>query len=518
MKRILTTLLATASFSYAVAQTANPLIQYGFDGIPNAIQLNPAFQPQKNIFVALPVLGGINLSAFSSDLSFEDVIRRENSSTTFLDRDNLSLLIKDKSFINVQLSTDLLYGGIRAYNGGYWSFGVQERVELDIQFSDDFMDMTLYGNFDDKVYNKWLDFSELKMSANAQTRLHVGYSKDLNKRVRVGGRMHLISGLLHAGISDNSLQFKTDRNAGVPNTIRTRGELYMSVAGIQEGDDKVKMSPINSKNIGLGLDLGIDYMYNKKLYLAASVTDIGFIRWKDNVKKVGVNISEDWKYDGFVYEPNDSNDLGDRIDEWSNNVGDDMNFDTLSDDAFTTYLNTTMYLSGKYRFSKKHALAATFKGELGHGRFQPGFAVNYQTKVISFLDLLLGASYLDNQTSLSTGFNLNIGKFNWFILTDHASQLANLKGTKGVNISTGMNVQFGMPKKKKNFSNTRWMEDEDPKKKEASAKKKKKKKKKKEKTSSSKKGKSKKAKKEKEKKSKNTVKDRTKKKKRKNDL
>lgn len=464
MKRLLTLSCAFIGMLFAKAQTSQPLIQYGFDVIPNSINLNPAFQTEKSIFIGIPVLGGVNLSMFSNELTFSDVIKRESSTRTIVDRDNISKSLTDKSYINTQFSTDILLGGFRAYNGGYWSGGFKLNTELDIRFSNDMMDFLLYGNYNPKVYNRWLDWSEFDGDATVYSEFHVGYSKDLNKRLRVGARLGFLSGLVHVGVTENSLRLKTDENAAIPNTIHTNGVLNYSSAGIDfdaaDGTDQVALSPINFSNLGVSLDLGVDYMFNKKLYLSASVVDLGFIRWTDKARKIGVNIPDDWRYEGFTYEPNGDKTLDDEITEWSDNLENDLNLDTTNNSSYTTYLQTKLFLSGKYRLNKKSSVNLTFKGEFDKTNFEPGISLAYQAKLTRFFDIVAGASYLDNQPALGIGFNVSAGPFNWFFMSDNINALTNPRESHGTNFSTGMSLQFSKKKPVKQHGHTRWSENE----------------------------------------------------------
>lgn len=533
MKKLLTLACALFGILSSQAQTQQPLIQYGFDVIPTSVTLNPAFQTEKPVFIGVPVLGGLHFSAFSSDLTFRDAIRRETGTRTTLDRDQIASVLKDNSYINTQLSTDILLGGLRSYNGGFWSFGFKLNVEVDKRFSDDFTDFLLYGNYNPKVYNRWLDFSTLNLEVSTYSKLHVGYSKDINKRLRVGARLNILSGLAYAGITDNSLKLKTDPNAAVPNSVLSNGVLQFATAGIDFSDDStaVSLSPINFKNLGLGIDLGVDYMFNKKLYLSASIIDLGFIKWSDHGRKIGVDVPSDWRYEGFTYEPNGDKTLDEEIEEWSDNLEDNVNLDTLENQDFTTYLQSKIFLSGKYRLNRKSSVNMTFKGEFDRGGFEPGISLAYQTKLAKFVDLVGGVSYLDRQAGVGAGVNFSIGAFNWFLLTDNLNAFFNPAETHGTNFSMGMNVQLGKPKSNSNYGRTRWAEDKSPDSKKESEKMKKdrlkrKKKAEKKRAKNAKKSdkeektseKSKKNKKEKEKKSKDTVKNRTKAKKKKNEL
>ncbi len=533
MKKLLTLSCALIGILFSQAQTQQPLIQYGFDVIPSSVTLNPAFQSEKPIFIGVPVLGGLHFSAFSRDLTFRDAIKRENSSRTILDRDNISSVIEENSYLNVQLSTDILLGGFKSYDGGFWSFGFKINTELDNRFSNDFTDFILYGNYDSKVYDRWLDFSAINHEATVYSKLHVGYSRDINKRLRVGARLNILSGLAYVGITENSLKLKTDPNAAIPNSVLSKGVLQFSTAGIDFSDDstQISYSPINFKNLGIGIDLGVDYMFNKKLYLSASIIDLGFIKWSDHGRHIGVDVPSDWRYEGFTFEPNGDKDLGDEIDEWSDNLEDDLNLDTVDNAEFTTYLQSKIFLSGKYRFNRKYSMNMTFKGEFDRGGFEPGVSLAYQAKVAKFLDLVGGVSYQDRQAGVGAGVNFSIGAFNWYFLTDNLNAFFTPAESRGTNFSMGMNVQLGKEKSNAQYGKTRWAEDKNPdakketpkmkkkrlKREKKEAKKKAKKEKKadnEEKTSE----KTKKNKKEKEKKSKDTVKKRTDKKKKKNEL
>ena len=533
MKKLLTLTCALIGILFSQAQTHQPLIQYGFDVVPSSLTLNPAFQSEKPIFIGVPVLGGLHFSTFSTDLTFKDVIRRESNTRTVLDRDQMASVLKDNSYINTQISSDILLGGFRTYDGGFWSFGFKINTEIDKRFSDDFTDFLLYGNYHNKVYNRWLDFSTLNMEVSVYSKLHIGYSRDLNKRLRVGARLNILSGLAYAGVTDNSLKLKTDPNAAVPNSVLSNGLFKFSTAGIDFSNDEtdVSYSPINFKNLGLGIDLGVDYMFNKKVYLSASVVDLGFISWSDHGREIGVDVPSDWRYEGFTYEPNGEKSLDDEISEWSDNLEDNLNLDTVENHEFTTYLQTKLFLSGKYRFNRKSSMNVTFKGEFDRGGFEPAVSLAYQIKVAKFLDLVGGASYQDRQPGFGAGVNFSIGAFNWYFLSDNLNAFFTPAETHGTNFSMGMSVQLGKEKSNAQYGRTRWAEEDKPDAKKETEKMKKQRLKRKKKAAKKRakaeakankaekaSEKTKKNKKEKEKKSKDTVKNRTKNKKKKNVL
>jgi len=461
MKKIISSLILLISGALT-AQTHQPLLMYGFEQIPGSMEMNPAFAMPNAYLIGVPVLANINLSMHANSYSFEDILKRESGDRTVIDFKNIADLTDENTFINTQFTTNIIQGGISAYNGGYWSFGFNTDVDVHLNLSSDLIDLAFFGNNHDRTINKWVEFADLGVEASAYSTWHVGYSKDLNKRIRLGGRFKIYNGLFNVSVRDNDMKIITRKDDLIPDEIEASGTAQVFWTGIDAFSDDAEdpeMSPINFNNLGMGIDLGIDYMFNKNMYLSASIVDLGFIQWDDNGQGYDIRMDSTIKFTGFAFDASgDPDQLEDDLDDWTDEAEDNFKTDSLTNTKYTNMMAMKTYINGTYRINKSNFVSATFAGQLRGDHYTAGLGVNYHLKVKKFLNLRMGVSYMDNQADIGIGTNFKIGAFNMFLITDNLMSMVSPRTTHGVNFALGMNVQLkGKGNKKgRGYSKTRW--------------------------------------------------------------
>ncbi len=461
MKKIISSLILIIS-SALTAQTHQPLLMYGFEHIPGSMEMNPAFAMPNEYLIGIPALANINLSLHVNSYSWEDLLKRESDDRTIIDFENIGDLTKDNTYLNTQFTTNILQGGLAAYNGGYWSFGLNTSVDFHMNLSNDLINLLFFGNNSEKTLNKWLDLSDLDTEASAYSTWHIGYSKDINKRIRLGARFKLYNGLFNLSVRENDFKVITRKDNLIPDQVEAMGSAQAFWTGIDLFSDDPEdpaLSPINFSNLGLGLDLGIDYMFNKRMYLSASVVDLGFIQWNDNGQGYDIHLDSAINYTGFVFDASgDPDALEDDLDDWLDENEDNFKMDSLTNTKYSTMMAMKTYINGTYRINNKNFVSATFAGQLRGGHYTAGLGVNYHLKVKNFLNLRMGVSYMDNQADIGLGTNFRIGAFNLFMITDNLLSMVNPRSTHGVNFALGMNVQLQGKGKKgsRKYGRTRW--------------------------------------------------------------
>ena len=141
--------------------------------------------------------------------------------------------------------------------------------------------------------NTLIDLSDTRLKAMAWNEIAVGYTKHINTKWTLGGRLKYLNGLAYSDFSSQKLTARIgpDGNSfDIDSKIRTASLNPLSDKGygdqdltIYKNDDLASLMLSGlGKNNGLALDAGVNYELKKELNFFAGFNDLGFISWKNN--------------------------------------------------------------------------------------------------------------------------------------------------------------------------------------------------------------------------------------------
>ncbi|MES2690669.1 MAG: DUF5723 family protein, partial [Bacteroidota bacterium] len=318
-------------------QTTMPFMQR----LHQSSYYNPAIIPSYSSSFNVPAFPGIGL-----DISLQGFNAR--TLLDHIDADGLVDLpavhnqIKgNKIEINTDLSLELFHVRFRSKNW-YYGISLNHRTIASVAIAKDLLGFAINGN--DYFAGKTADFSTTRVNAMAFSEL--GFSMARNyKRWNFGGRAKLLSGNGAANTSNSKITFYTPERTTDEIVVKLNGSLHTAGIGIftdsinkvavEKSEKETEVKDLTSlKNLGGAIDLGFTYDVSSRFTIGASVTDLGYIAWKQktynyNQKDVEVRI-------GGI---NDYNALGD--DSLLTRYGDsiaDLFDGNITRDGFTTML------------------------------------------------------------------------------------------------------------------------------------------------------------------------------------
>lgn len=459
---------------------------YFMEGATNRLQLNPALQPSRG-YVNIPVIGSLNVSATSNSLGTEDIIDVCGNSGDFFDNDDFFNRLSKDNRMNVSLSSDVISFGF--YRGkGFWSASVGLRADIDAS-----VPKSMFGylrdmdneNFD--VLQKGIDIRNEKLNINAYTEIGVGYSRPINDRLTVGGKVKVLMGVgnlnmnvqrigLKANIPEIVSQYSPDMIEDIernpeyyqeilhnnPNllknysaaldevhaTINTSATLEGSLKGLElkESDpdeqgrryvDDIDMNGFGIAGYGGAIDLGVTYKILNNLTVSAAVIDLGFISWSKESTTIAT-ADRDLTYDKNNYQ--------DFLDRTQN--GEVFDFDLIGlhiDDktkSRTTSLASTLVLGAEYGFFNNKLTAGLLSTtRFGKMRTVSELTISANYRPNTWVNAALSYSMI--QTSgKSFGLAIKAGPF--MIGTDYMYLGSD---TKCVNGYLGISVPLGKKKR-----------------------------------------------------------------------
>lgn len=309
---------------------------YFMEGSHYRMQLNPALTPTKGYF-NLPVVGSFNATVNSTSLGYQDILDIMDDSGDFYTNPKFLGRLKDNNNLNVNFSTEILSAGW--YKGqNFWSFNVGLRTDIGAKLT---KSMFNFLNEMDELENEWngnsYNIGGQQLNINAFAEVGVGYARQINSRLTVGGKAKVLLGVGNLDLKINKAYMSatlpteerlkafenmqiTDMNqvddlkrelGGYKSELQVNARLESSFKGLElkkeDGQEYISDFDFESKDLGIagygfGIDLGASYKIMDNLTVSASILDLGFISWsKGSTKYANAMGDESVNMDGQTY-------------------------------------------------------------------------------------------------------------------------------------------------------------------------------------------------------------------------
>lgn len=430
---------------------------YFMEGTSSRLQLNPGLQPTTGYF-NIPVIGSFNIGASSNVLGISDIIAVLDSGSDLFSNDDLYGRLKEDNRLNVNLNTDILSFGW--YKGkGFWSVNVGLRTDIGASIPKNMFEYlrdadrfnlesgTLQGNI-----------SNMNLDINAYAEVGLGYSRPVNDKLTVGGRVKVLLGIARAEmqVDEFTVDMNIPQNPENPDSwsssyggyTNARAHILTSIKGgglsFADAHDSYgnAIRQINGfdfdgsgfgiSGAGFGVDLGASYKLLDNLTFSAAVLDLGFINWKGSSTTVA-SIDENSKI-----EINQNN-----YQEYLS--GDFLNlerFNLVEDkeaaSSYKTRLSSTFLLAGEYAFlNNKVSVGAMYSVHFVQPKTLNELTLSATVRPKSWFNAAFSYSPIQ-AGGKSFGLALKLGSF--FIGTDY---MFFGNSSKSVNGFIGLSVPMG---------------------------------------------------------------------------
>ena len=226
---------------------------------------------------------------------------------------------------------------------------------------------------------------------------------------------------------------------------------YVSSVDISNSFNNIVRDFILANNHGAGIDLGVIYRYDDRLTLAASLIDLGFIRWKSNINRF--ETSGSIRFSGFdlrQYASQQGN--SDFLEVLIDTIADSFQFETSQRPYFTS-LTPKLYAGAMYQLNEKLNVSALTRTEFFDRRphFALTLAANYSLS--SFFHGTISYSIMNNRYD-QLGFGIAVGNrpVQFYLVSDHIPIYYTRDSSSGMiwpysaqtmNFRLGMNLVFG---------------------------------------------------------------------------
>ncbi len=396
---------------------------------------NPALVPEEKWVLALPDLYN---NIYISSVTRRDLIGKDENGDAYLDAEAAIAQLDDENLLSNQLEYGTLGAGV---NLGRFNLNLQHRIRYHAfgNYPKELAQVTWQGNA--QFLGQWVEVgADVLVQGFHEVALGAAYR--IGERLTLGGRIKWLSGIADASTERTQLAIFTDTTAYALEVdadvlVNSSGSVdYQGFRNLSVELDfgQFNLNRVFGRNDGYAVDLGARLDLGA-VTLAASVLDLGQVRWKGDVSNLalqglysfeGLDIGE-----GILA---DSTEFGSVIDSL------EAAFDVEeTQEAYTTALGPAMYLSGSYQLDETWRFGALFYQQWWRGETFPTVGVAANARFWPFLEL--GATYAWRAGSFDNlGLNAVVaaGPVRIIASTD------NILSTLQVSNSTNANVRLGV--------------------------------------------------------------------------
>lgn len=310
MKKIIISILATLCLAGTVHAQQLFRSTYFLEGYNMRHQFNPAFAPNTSYF-AISGLSSLGIETQSNLGVSTFIYPKDGGLTTFMNSavsaDEVLNKLRNNNQINIDNNISLLSIGIKKPKS-FYSFDLNVRTQAAFN-----LPYSLFDFMKNAGISQHYDISGLSANCDSRVEFAFGYGRNINDRIRVGGRLKFLVGIanINADIDEMKIQMTEDKwtiksngrlESASPLYFKTKGE---TGAKIKDPSDE---DLIDFKNIGFftevpvngygaAIDLGAEMEVVEGLKISLAVNDLGYMCWTDAT--IAKTSGEDWSFDGF---------------------------------------------------------------------------------------------------------------------------------------------------------------------------------------------------------------------------
>jgi hypothetical protein len=425
------------------------------ENIFQASYVNPSAMPEHKLSIGLPGMSSVYAGVTNTGFTFRDAFPKMSDGTTSSDFDNMIAKMRKKNYVYTGVNADLfsIRLKVREY---YFSYNITEKISFRFAYPKDFFTFIQKGN--EAFVGSTADFSTLSINASHYREHAFGMLKE-TKKIIYGGRVKFLTGFSNIHMKNKKADFSTgsemyELGFSAEGTLNTAGIPHDSASAEDFGENYLRRLE-QLKNPGLALDGGFTYKLNKKWNFSFAFNNIGFIKWKTDVKNYKVK----GKYDfaGFdIANAFISDDSLDQIETYADSLEKAVEY-SESNNKYSTGLIPHFYFTAKYNIGRKTQAGASLFIEK-YKSIRPALTFGLYQEVGKILNLgLTWSIQYGKANNLGLGIMVKPGPFQIYFVGDRIFQTYSViersggnfvapLNSKMFNFRLGINLVFGRVK------------------------------------------------------------------------
>lgn len=418
-------------------------LMYNMRDIPQSNYSNPSNQFNGKFYIGLPVISSNYYSISNSGFAYSDVVKKQGDSL-LLDLNSLIGELEDENFTSFNAKVDLFSFGVNLGKKTQLTFNVTENVNFKFNYTKDFVRLIYEGN--GAFIGQTASFKNLGIALYHYREYGLGFSHQFSDKLRFGARAKYLYGMANIYSEKTDISLTTDAETFA---LTALADVNIQTSGLRNFD-QLEFGDYTSgrDNTGYGLDLGVNYDLNEKLSFNASVLDIGYIKWNDDIENYVIEEGE-YTYSGIGIDAF-------TIDEDSTG---ETSFDRVLDslekafdvkengDAYSTPLVTRMYLGANYKLNDKTILGGLIQTEFFQESVRPSFTASLNRKLSKWFTVAGSYTVINRSyNNLGLGVNFNPGPVQLYVMSDNILSAFKPQHARYAQVRFGINLIFGSKK------------------------------------------------------------------------
>lgn len=414
--------------------------QYFMNSLPQYVGSNPAFFPRYKFALGLPG-SMIDLGVYNSGFNNNDFIKVENGKR-IADLSRLATALPEKTYITATNQLDLFRLGLKITPSAYLSINSSVRSYMRVMMPKDVISLIADGNeqYVGKTANISPQADGMFYWENA-----IGLALSPTENLTVGARAKMLRGFVNVNTETANITMSVAENYNVT----LAADMNVRTSGVQNVDQDFSLSNYSSNN-GVAFDLGATYKLLDKLTVAASIIDLGGIKWKNDTYQYTLDKSKA----NYTFAGVDVQRMVDGDSEYFGSLADSIEVKFKPEEkqgsAYGTMLPTKMYASASYEVMKNFSVGTVLYAETFNGRVGTGWTLAANKHFGRFLSTTV--SYTASNRSfnnLGAGLSLNLAPIQIYVVGDNLLRLpislaANKNMNEYINSTQMFNFRMGI--------------------------------------------------------------------------
>ncbi|MFI5221363.1 MAG: DUF5723 family protein [Bacteroidia bacterium] len=435
---------------------------YAMRELNQSVSLNPAFMPDYNLSIGVPLLSGIMVGSEVHGLNINTIL----SSLTPDKNIDLGVLSSklDGKFFGVKpfFQTELFHLRL---GYGHYQFSVFSglKVNSNVLLSNTFIELVGNGNANYMGQNMVFGGNNIQVSSYIET--GIGVSREF-ERWTIGTRLKWLSGIANLSTDNLNMNWYTSAASfdkttfSFGGTIRSSGlpSISDSLNGSHNADNLVDSNSGNNlsndlksvgffSNQGFAIDFGATFRVTPLLNVHASVLDLGGITWNNHTYNYNLD-QINLEHSGFTinqFKDTTQNKL--MQDSLNNLLTRQIKRANTTFGSYYTPLVTRVLIGADYDLTLRDRVGVLMQFQYFNNEIFPAYFINYNRKVGTNWNMTASYGYYNSSMmNLGFGTSVKIGAFQVYIVHDDILFYFFPQYARNIYLRFGFNLVWGQPR------------------------------------------------------------------------